>query len=73
MSSMPWWRLERLDDLVALALAHQPGVDEHARELRADGPVHERGGDRRVDAAGQRADHPAVADLGPDRGDLLAR
>ena len=50
---------ERLDDLLALALAHQPGVDEDARELGADGPVDERGGDRRVDAAGQPADGPA--------------
>ena len=49
---------ERLDDLLALALAHQPGVDEHARELRADGPVDERGGDRRVDAARQRRRSP---------------
>ena len=62
---------ERLGDLLALALAHQPGVDVDARQLVADGPVHERRGDRRVDAAGQRAEHPAVADLGADAGDLL--
>ena len=29
---------EGLDDLVALVLAHQPGVDEHAGELVADRP-----------------------------------
>ena len=58
--------LERLDDLLALVLAHEAGVDEHARELVADGLVHERRGDRRVDAAGQAADGAAVADLGPD-------
>ena len=58
---------EGLDDLLALALAHQAGVDEHAGELGADGPVHEGGGDGGVDAAGQAADGPAVADLGPDR------
>ena len=54
---------ERLGHLLALALAHQPGVDVHARQLVADGPVHERRGHRRVDAAGQPADRPAVADL----------
>ena len=63
--------VERLDDLVALALAHQPGVDEHARELRADRLVHERGGHGRVDAAGQAADDPSAADLGAHRVDLL--
>ena len=61
---------ERLDDLLALALAHQPGVDEHAGELGADGPVDQRGGHRGVDPAGQAADGPAVADLGPDGVDL---
>ena len=55
--------VERLDDLVALALAHQPGVDEHARELRSDRPVHQGGGDGGVDASGQGADDPSVADL----------
>ena len=54
---------EGLDDLFALALAHEAGVDEHAGELRPDGPVHECGRDRRVDAAGQAADQPLVADL----------
>jgi hypothetical protein len=32
----------------------------------ADGLVHQRGGDRRVDAARQPADGPLVADLGAD-------
>jgi hypothetical protein len=62
---------ERLGDLFALALAHQPGVDVHAGELVADRPVHERGGDRRVDAAGERADRSAGADLGSDARHLL--
>ena len=53
-----WMAAEGLDDLLALALAHQAGVDEHARELVADGLVHERGGHRRVDAARQPADAP---------------
>ena len=62
---------ERLLDLLGLAEPQQPGVDEHARELVADRLVHERGGDRGVDAAGQPADHPLVADLGADLGDRL--
>ena len=41
---------ERLFDLLALAFAHQPGVDEDRRELVADGPVDQGGGDGRVDA-----------------------
>ncbi len=61
---------ERLDDLRRLALAHQPGVDVDAGQLGADGPVDERGGDRGVDPAGQAADGPAVADLGPHGLDL---
>jgi hypothetical protein len=63
--------LERLDHLLALALAQEPGVDEHARELRADGLVNERGRHGRVDAARQGADDPGVSDLGPDGGHLL--
>ena len=51
--------LERLDDLVALVLAHEAGVDEHAGELVADGLVHERGGHGGVDPAGETADGPA--------------
>ena len=62
---------EGLDDLLALVLAHEAVVDEDAGELVADGLVHQRGGHRRVDAAGQAADDPAVADLRPDRRDLL--
>ena len=62
---------ERLDHLIALALAHQPGVDVDARELVADRPVHQRRGHGGVDAAGQPADHPAVAHLRADQLDLL--
>ena len=62
---------ERVGDLLALALAHQPGVDVDARQLVADGPVDQRRRDRRVDPARQPADGPAVADLGADAGDLL--
>ena len=64
---------EGLDHLLALVLAHEAGVDEHARELGADRLVHEGGGDGGVDAAGQAADGPAGADLGPHRLDLLSR
>ena len=48
---------ERLDDLLRLVLAQQAVVDEDARELLADRLVHEQRGDRRVDAARQRAQH----------------
>ena len=51
---------EVLLDLLGLALAQQPVVDEHAGQLVADRPLHERGGHRRVHAAGQRAEHPRV-------------
>ena len=48
---------EGLLDLLGFVEAQQPGVDEHAGELVADGLVHERRGDRGVDAAGEAADH----------------
>ena len=47
---------EGRDDLLALVLAHQPVVDEHARELVADRAVHEQRRDRRVDPAAEPAD-----------------
>ena len=62
---------ERLGHLGALAETHQPGVDVDARQAVADRPVDEGGGDGRVDAAGQGADRPPVADLLADAGDLL--
>ena len=46
-------------------------VDEHTRELVADGFVHEQCGHRRVDAAREPADHPAAPDLRADPLDLL--
>ena len=58
-------------DLLGLALAHQPVVDEDAGEPVADRPLHQRRGDGGVDAAGQRAERPAVADLRADPLDLL--
>ena len=46
-------------------------VDEDAGQLVADGALHERRRDRGVDAARQRAQHPAVAHLRSDRVDGL--
>ena len=46
-------------DLLGLALAQQPVVDEDAGELVADRALHERGGDGGVDPAGQRRRAPA--------------
>ena len=62
---------ERLDDLVRLAPAQQPVVDEDARQLVADGLVHEQRRHRRVDAAAQRAEHALASDLRADPLDLL--
>ena len=49
--------------LLGLALPHHPVVDVDAGEPVADRALHDRGRDRGVDAAGQRADRPGVADL----------
>ena len=46
-------------------------VDEHTRQLVADGLVHEERGDGRVDAAAQRAQNSFAADRRLDAGDLL--
>ena len=61
---------EQRDDLLGLAEPQQAVVDEHAGELLADRLVDQHRGDRGIDAAGQAADHPALADL---RADLLDR
>ncbi len=63
--------LERLHHLRRLVLAEQAVVDEHAGELVADRLVHEQGGNRGVDATGEAAEHPLVADLRADVLDLL--
>ena len=62
---------ERLDDLLRLVLAHQPVVDEDARELVADRLVDEQGRDRRVDTPGETADDALRADLRSDPLDLF--
>ena len=62
---------EGLDDLLRLVGAHEPVVDEHARELVADRLVDEQRRDGRVDAAGEAADDALGADLRADPLDLL--
>ena len=62
---------EGRNDLLALALAHQAVIDEHAGQLVADRAVHEQRRDGGVDAPGEAADRPPVADLGADPRDLL--
>ena len=62
---------ELAHDLLALALAHQPVVDEDAGQLIADRAVHEQRRDGAVDAAREAAEHLLVADLGADALDLL--
>src|SRR6185437_284101 len=57
---------EVLLDLLRLALAQQPVVNEHAGQLVADGALDQGGGDGGVNPAGQPADRPAVANLVPD-------
>ena len=46
-------------------------VDEHAGEPLADRLVDQHGRNRRIDAAGKPANHPAAADLGADLLDRL--
>src|SRR5690606_3327283 len=60
---------EQPDDLLALVLAQQSVVDEHALQLVADRLVQQHGHDTRVDAATEATDHLALADLGADLGD----
>ncbi len=61
---------EGLLDLLALGGSHEPGVDVDTGELVADRLVDERGRDRRVDAAGERAQHRRGTDLATHRLDL---
>ncbi len=58
--------LEGRDDLLGLVQPHQAVIDEDAGQLLADRLVDEQRRDRGVDAAGEPADHPALADLGLD-------
>ena len=61
---------EVLLDLLRFALAQKAVVDEDAGELIADRTLHQSGGHRGIDAAGQPADDAFVADRRPDRGEL---
>src|SRR4051812_28973922 len=45
-------------DLLGLARAQQPVVDEHTSELRSDRALHQRRRDGGVDATRQSRDHP---------------
>ena len=62
---------EQVDDGLAFVEPQQPVIDEHAGQLIADRLVDQHGGDRTIDAAGQPADHPALADLLADFLDRL--
>ena len=64
---------ERVDDRLGLALSQEPVVDEHARELVADGAVDQHGDHRRVDAARQRAQHALALHLRADGFDRRCR
>ena len=62
---------ELVAHLIRFPLPQQSVVDKDARELRADRLEEQGGSDRGIDAAGEAADHPAVADSRADRGHLL--
>ena len=64
---------EEVDHLLRLAAAQQAVIDEDAGELVADRLVDQHGGDRGVDAAGEAADHAALAHLVADPADRLRR
>ena len=64
---------EQAHDLLGLARAQQPVIDEDAGELVADRLVDQHRGDGGIDAAGQAADHAPLADLGADARDRLRR
>ena len=60
-------------DLLCLASPQQAVVDEDAGELITNGLVDQRGDHGRVDAAGETADDPVVADAGANARRLRAR
>ena len=61
---------EKRNDLLRLAQSHQSMIDEHAGELVADRLVDQHRRDGAVYPAGEAADHPPVAHLRSDVGDL---
>ena len=62
---------EQVDDGLGLVEPQHAVIDEHAGELVADRFMDQHRGHRRIDAAGEAADHPALADLGADLLDRL--
>ena len=62
---------EQIDDGLGLVEPQHAVIDEHAGELVADRFVDQHRGDSRIHAAGEAADHPALADLGADLLDRL--
>ncbi len=62
---------EQVHHLVRLALPHEPMIDEHADELVADRLVDQHRRHRGINAARQAADHPRLAHLRANAGDLL--
>ena len=57
--------------LGGFGLAHQPGVDEDAGQLIADGFLQQHRHNRGIDPAGKAADDPPIADPGARPGDFL--
>src|SRR5947209_18137818 len=64
-------RLEHGAKLLTLVLAQQPVVDKDADEMVADRSRDERGRDRAVDPAAERAQDASGTNLFPDRADAL--
>ena len=62
---------EQVDDGLGLVEPQQAVIDEHAGELVADRLMDQHRGDGGIDAAGQAADHLALADLVADLLDRL--
>ena len=58
-------------DLLALAEAHEPVVDEHTHELVPNGLVDDRRGDRRIHTTRKTADGDTIANSLSDRLDRL--
>ena len=62
---------KRRHDTLRLVLPKEAVIDEDTGELVAHRPVDEERGDRRVDTAGEAAEHVLRADLRPDPLHLL--
>ena len=62
---------EQVDHGLGFVEPKQPVIDEHAGELIADRLVDQHRRDGGIDAAGQAADHFALADLSADLFDRL--